>query len=54
MYLGNFQKFSDINMCSKATKKMAANEDQINLTIPDVYTIFNVNTGNAIKMWKGG
>ena len=36
------------------TNKMEATDGQIKLTIDDVQTIFNANSGNAIKNYNAG
>ena len=51
MYPCNFRKFPTFSMCSKQSGGKCC---QLKLTTGDVYTIFNVNVRNEIKIFDAG
>ena len=64
MYLSNFPQFLTLGLICTATSgctryqpktnKIPATGGQIKLTIDNVETIFNTNTGNAMKIINAG
>ena len=57
MYLSNFHQFPTLSIIATHQQtKMAANDSQIKLKIKiKIYTrFFNINTGNAIKIFDAG